>query len=71
MERFTFYKVRQDADAVDNGVVLERRTALFHHVGRAALKSAEALVKIRHTHTTMRTTMTQEGRDGAVAEAVK
>ena len=71
MKMFNFYKVRQDTDAVNDGAVLDGRTVLFHHVGRAALKSGDALLKLRHVHATMRTTMTQEARDGAVAEAMK
>ena len=64
VEMFQCYKVTTVARS--QGSDLEPRIALLSHVGRAALKTGDALFKLRHTKSTLREEMTQEMRNAEI-----
>ena len=50
---------------------VEPRIAFLSSVGRAAIQVGGALAKLRHTHLTLKTDMTVEARETAIAQTMK
>ena len=69
IEMFTHYKVTTWARA--QGSDVGPRIALFSDIGRAALRTGDALAKLRHTQVSLRCDMTQEQRDEAIRLSMK
>ena len=71
MEMFSTYKVSGLPANADHGMFLEGRTQLFHSVGRAALRTGQALADLVALNKSQRKATTAEARETAITAAMK